>query len=386
MVSTAARALAFIALLASPAGGAPAQDTAQQTCAVATDGQYAYSKDQAVQVGGSPLYGASRQRQYLDALRGPEGQKVLYKRTGQFRAPDGTIIDGYEVTYEGLEKPVTLFLDWYHYNPQMAPRGFTCGQPIGLGIPPLNPFQELDDVLTMAFVQGATRDFPPIPLGPDGDMTHGVIYDRFRMLARAARAAAAAGTTLDPKNPPSELAQQWMVILAYPLSCGGRTVRPAAIDIVAPNGAVMPRSGLKELGAGDLAGLLPGANIPAGTIGVTTGTSAPRANTSIRITYAEPACGGSDQLALPVKFTPARGVQMTMPTLPEGKASADPVLLQALVDVDGAMQRPTYVGGPLELVTAATDAIGRWTSEPARINGAPVAAGVLLQVRFAPAR
>ena len=384
MVSTVA--ITFIALLAAPAQSPPAQAAPQQACPVATDEHYGYSKEHAVQVGGSPLYGASRQRKYLDALRGPEGQKIQYKRTGQFRAPDGTILDGYELTYEGLEKPVTLFLDWYHYNPQMAPRGFTCGQPIGLGIPPLNPFQEMDDVRAVAFAQGATRDFPAIPLGPDGDTTHGVIYDRFRMLARGARAAAAAGTALDPQNPPRELAQQGMVILAYPLSCGDRAVRPAAIDIVAQNGALVPRSGLKELAAGDLAGLLPGTDLPAGTIGVTAGVPGPRANDSIRITYAEPACGGSDQVALPVRFTPARGVQMTMPALPEGRAAADPVLLQALVDVDGAMQRPSYVGGPPELVAAATDAIGRWKSEPARINGAPVTAGVLLQVRFVPTR
>ncbi|HJR59931.1 MAG TPA: hypothetical protein VJ813_11045 [Vicinamibacterales bacterium] len=386
MFSTAARVLAFTALLGSQVEPPPSQGAPQPACAVATDELYAYTKEQAVQVGGSPLYGASRQRKYLDALRGPEGQKVQYRRIGQFRAPDGTILDGYEVAYEGLEKPVTLFLDWYHYNPQMAPRGFTCGQPIGLGLPPLNPFQEMDDVRAIAFAQGAARDFAPIPLGSNGDTTHGVVYDRFRMLARASRSAAAAGAKLDPKNPPRELAQQGMIVVAYPLSCGERAVRPAAIDIVAANGGVMPRSSLTELADGALAGLLPGANVPAGTIAITTGMTAPRADDSVRITYTEPACGGSDQVSLPVTFTPARGVEMTTPALPAGTAPAAPVLLQVLVDVDGAIQLPTYVGGPLELVRAATDAIGRWKSEPARINGAPVPAGVLLQVRFAPAR
>lgn len=386
MIFTAIRALAWTAWLASPVAGAqgqavPPPGTPPQACPVATDEQYGYSKERPVQVGGSPVFGAARQRKYLDALRGPEGQKLQYKRLGSSGAPDGTIVDAYQVTYDGLETPVTLFLDWYHYNPPLAPRGFICGQPIGLGLPPVNPFQEMDDARAVAFAQGAAREFPPIPLGADGDTAHGVLYDQFRMLARAARTAAAAGTKLDPENPPRHLMEQGMVILAYPLSCGERTVRPAAIDIIAAKGNPVPRSLLKELDAAALAALLPGAGIPDGTVAVTAAIRAPRANDAIRITYADAACGGSDQVVLPVTFTPVRAIEAPMPPRPEGVAASDPVLLQALVDTDGAMQRPTYVGGPMELVKAAIEAVGRWKSEPARINGAPVPAGVLLQVR-----
>src|SRR5688572_15656453 len=119
-------------------------------CEISEDESYGYTPGNAIQVGGSPLYGASRQRRYLDSLRGPEGQAITYKRTGQFRAPDETILDGYVLTYDGLEKPITLYLDWYHYNPPKAPRSFTCAQPFNLGPPPLDPFRESDQVQKVA--------------------------------------------------------------------------------------------------------------------------------------------------------------------------------------------------------------------------------------------
>lgn len=355
---------------------------AQPPCVTASDEKYAYTREHPVQVGGSPVYGAARQRRYLDALRGPQGQVVRYKRTGSSPAPDGTILDGYEVTYDGLEKAVTLFLDWYHYQSPRAPRGFTCGRPIGLGLPPVAPFQEMDDVRAVAFGQGATRDFPPIPLGPDGATTHGVVFDRFRVFALAARAAAAKGVTLDPAKPPRELAQQGMVVLAYTLTCD-RTVRPAAVDIVAADGSAMPRTAQKEVTGADLARLLPGVQVPAGSLAITLPLSAPRPNDTIRITYAEAACGSTaTDVALPVAFTPARGLEMPQPILPEGMPEEGPVFLQGLIDTEGLLRRATYVGGPKPLVGAATEAIGRWRLEPARINGAPVPTGAVLQVRF----
>ena len=111
MIFTAIRALAWTAWLASPVAGAvgqavPPPSAPPQACPVATDAQYGYSKERPVQVGGSPLFGAARQRKYLDALRGPEGQKLQYKRLGSSGAPDGTIVDAYQVTYDGLETPV----------------------------------------------------------------------------------------------------------------------------------------------------------------------------------------------------------------------------------------------------------------------------------------
>jgi hypothetical protein len=368
---------AVLLLLLMPVGPQVSDRTG---CAVAEDAAYAYTMEQPVQVGGSPAYGAARQRRYLDALRGPQGERIQYKRRGSVQGPDGTFLDAYDVTYEGLEGPVTLYLDWYHYNPQKAPRGFICGQPIGLGDPPVNPFQEMSDRNTLAVAQGTARAFDPIPLDADGSSTHGVVYDRFRVVARAARAAAAAGAPLDPARLPRELPQ--MVIVAYPLPCGERAIRPAAIDIVASNGAVMPKGGQAQAGGDDIGRLVPGLEAPAGSLAMTAPLMVPRHNDTIRITYAE-ACGtASDQVNLRVTASAARGVEMPQPVLPEGAPAGEPVLLQVLVDLDGRMYNPTYVGGPASLAAAAIAGVATWQSEPARVNGAPIPTGTHVQIRF----
>src|SRR6266508_3017695 len=86
------------------------------SCGVSTDPAFATTKEHAIQVGGGAMYVAARERRYLDALRGPMGEVIQYKRTGALRPEkDGrTILDAYEVTYPGLEKPLTFYLDAYH--------------------------------------------------------------------------------------------------------------------------------------------------------------------------------------------------------------------------------------------------------------------------------
>src|SRR6187402_681076 len=73
----------FHLLLALLLGQAPAS-----SCGVADEPEFATSKDHPVQVGGGALTIAARERRYLDALRGPEGQPVQYKRLGTERTAD----------------------------------------------------------------------------------------------------------------------------------------------------------------------------------------------------------------------------------------------------------------------------------------------------------
>ena len=90
-----------------------------------------------MQVGGGPTYGSARQRRFLDALTGPDGQPVRYSRNvSTMEAPDGTLVDAYEVSYDGLAKPVSIVLNWYHYTEKFAPAGFKCGRNPQLGTPP----------------------------------------------------------------------------------------------------------------------------------------------------------------------------------------------------------------------------------------------------------
>jgi hypothetical protein len=133
--------------------------------------------------------------------------------------------------------------------------------------------------------------------------------------------------------------------------------------------------------------LLHGATTPAGSIATIVQLTGPRPNDTVRITYAEQACGAEgNQLSVPLTFTPPRPVEMAPPALPDGATAAEPVLLQVLIDLDGAIQRPSYVGGPQDLFRAAADAVMRWRFEPGRLNGAAVSTGLLLPVRFTSAR
>ena len=77
-----------------------------------------------------------------------------------------------------------------------------------------------------------------------------------------------------------------MVVVAYPLRCGDKEpVSPASIDIVPAQGAPPPRDG--ELATGEaLARLLPGADLPAGSMArrvlARTSTAATRSRCPIR--------------------------------------------------------------------------------------------------------
>lgn len=356
------------------------------SCAVSDEPAFATTKDHAVQVGGGAMYVAARERRYLDALRGPMGEAVQYRRTGSLPLDkEGrTILDAYEVTYPGLEKPVTFYLDAYHFDDALkAPKGFTCAVPIGLSAPPPDGMLASESVLQLAIEQGATKDFAPISLDADASSAHGVLLDHFRMIARASRAASAAGTPIDPKKPAVDLMRPRMVVVAYPLRCGDKEpVAPASIEIVSAQGQAPRRDG--ELAIGNaLARLLPGMNVPAGAMAAAFFIDRPRATDAITIAYPDGGCGSSNEAVLPMTYTNAKPLKTPQPPLPAGQASTDRLVrLQALLDLDGTAQRIVYIGGPRALVDAAIDAVRGWTAEPARLNGSPVATPVTLQVKF----
>ena len=376
-------------LSASPSAAQTPQADVKSHCGISEDPAYAFTMDQPVQVGGGPMFVAARERRYLDALRGPGGEVVRYRRSGTASAKPNAlpILDVYEVTYAGLEKPVRLYLDAYHFDDALlAPAGFICGAPIGLNPPGPDYFQATDDVTRLAIERGPVKDYDPIPLVPNATSTRGVAFDHFRMAARHARAAAAAGTPIvpSPTKPLSDTLRPRLIIVAYPIACEGRTIAARAIDVLSAQGGAAPRLG--ESVTGDaLAALLPGFDAPPSSLAATFNLQAPRPNDTVKITYAE-ACSGADSAALPVRFTPARLLTSPPPTLPAGtKAPNRGVRLQAQIDLDGTFQRASYIGGPTELVEAAMQAIKGWTVEPATVNGAPISTPATLMVTFAPA-
>lgn len=359
---------------------AAAQTAPSPPCAIADDPTYGFTPENPVEIGGGALYVKAREQRYLDALRGPDGQRLTYKRLGSRpqspESPENSpILDIYEVTYDGLAKPITLYLDVYHYWNQRAPKGLTCGQPFNLQPIP-DAFQASAALLAVAMEQGATREFAPIPLDAGGSSAHGAMWDGFRMLALEARETRRTG------KPPAARPKGGTTVVAYPLSCGERTVAPVAVDFVSPQGTTLKRGPVVK--DAEIAALLPGVKIPEGSLAAHFTLQQIRLSDRVRITYAGQACPETaTEVLLPIAFTPSRGIDMPPPALPDGGKPEDTrVLVQVLIDLDGNLQRATFTGGPAHLRKPALDAVKSWRAEPARVNGAPVPWATLVEVGF----
>ena len=100
------------------------------------DPDYGYTQKKPILVGGAEnLEGPLNERRFLNALAGPNGEKLYYTRLGSccnFRTPrgfsGGGLLDIYEITWEGQETPVTLYLNMYDYGLLKVPVGFTLNK------------------------------------------------------------------------------------------------------------------------------------------------------------------------------------------------------------------------------------------------------------------
>jgi len=103
-----------------------------KACPTSTDKTYGYTQENAIRVGdgGSFFGGPALEREYLDNLRGPNGERLTYERTGSLPF-ENTILDAYVVS--GLANPVTLYLDIYSFEELSAPVGFACIGPFNTG-------------------------------------------------------------------------------------------------------------------------------------------------------------------------------------------------------------------------------------------------------------
>ncbi len=101
----------------------------------AKDAKYAYTSEDPVKVGGHYINeGVLHQRRYLNALLGPNGEKVDYKNIGsccfnQEQGKEGKVIlkmiDKYELNYEGSERRFIIFITTFEKDEMKAPKGFT---------------------------------------------------------------------------------------------------------------------------------------------------------------------------------------------------------------------------------------------------------------------
>lgn len=97
-----------------------------------TDKRYGFDKDYPVNV----FYYTTRnetinQERYLNALAGPKGQKISFKKLESCcpfpskRSEMGAgFLDVYEVTWEGLKTPVILYMNIYEKGYLKVPVGF----------------------------------------------------------------------------------------------------------------------------------------------------------------------------------------------------------------------------------------------------------------------
>lgn len=111
-------------------------DETYKLLGVSDDATYGYSAKNAIKVGaGGAASGPASERMFLNALRGPGGEKISYSRRGSCcgvessHAPLGVaMLDLYEIKYKGLDKPILLYLNMYDPGVLQAPKGFTFRQ------------------------------------------------------------------------------------------------------------------------------------------------------------------------------------------------------------------------------------------------------------------
>ena len=372
----------------APASGAlvPLGSLRVPPCPQATDPEYGFVLEKAVKVGGGAGYGPARERAYLTSLRGPQGQPIRISNSRGSSMlpgePDTVIIDSIGVTYDGPDGPVsrTLFLNEYRFELPKVPMGFTCGTPIvtTLGMPPVDPIKANPELAALAIEQGTRAAVPAITL--DAAVERGFIFDRHMLIAARARAAAVAGTPLEPSKPPRDLPPLGWTVVAYPLRCGDRQIAPQNVVLSTPQGAPIPLIANEAvLRDADIARVLPGVTAPAGSMAL----RFPSAQFSqATITYAEACDGQPAQATLPFRLEPP--ALERPPVAGVAPPDADPaesvIYLQVVLDTEGRFSRPLYLGGPRALMPAALDALSQWQARPIRVNGVPIVNPMVVQV------
>jgi len=92
------------------------------------DDTYGYTEKNPIMVGGNSE-GPKNERRFLNALVGPNGEKIEYYRIGSccpFKTKNsewGGMLDKYDVKYEGLNKSLTIYINMYDSDTLKVPVG-----------------------------------------------------------------------------------------------------------------------------------------------------------------------------------------------------------------------------------------------------------------------
>jgi hypothetical protein len=99
---------------------------------ISQDPKYGLTKNYPVMVGGvKESEGPLNERRYLNALAGPNGEKISYFRAGSccpVKSENGFnglgMLDNYRVTWEGSKDTVSIYINMYDFGELKAPVGF----------------------------------------------------------------------------------------------------------------------------------------------------------------------------------------------------------------------------------------------------------------------
>ena len=100
---------------------------------ISSDPTYGLSKTNPIEVGGVDKgEGPLNERRFLNALAGPNGERVSYARAGSccpVKSKNGfmgtAMLDNYRVTWEGSKDTVSIYINMYDAGARKAPVGFT---------------------------------------------------------------------------------------------------------------------------------------------------------------------------------------------------------------------------------------------------------------------
>ena len=231
----------------------------------------------------------------------------------------------------------------------------------------------------LAIESAADAAAPPIEIKIEGGRQF-AIYDRFRLVALAARDALRAGHPLDPESLPESLRGPRVVVLALARSpMSGDSVQPQFVQI---NG----RSG-KRLKADDVLALLPGVTVPRDAVVFSFDLSLKPAD-RISIVFNErtgmmpEARGGGvpgamtpGTLTAPVDIMAPEAIDSPVPLAPPGLVLSSPrveVHVEGVLDLTGRVRFAKALDGPPELQAIAAEAVGRWRYKPAMMFHVPI--------------
>lgn len=102
---------------------------------ISKDKTYGLSPKNPVEVGGvDKMEGPLNEQRFLNALAGPNGEKISFYRKGSCcpikskNDPFGfgsVLLDNYRVTWEGTKDTISIYINMYDYGELKAPVGFT---------------------------------------------------------------------------------------------------------------------------------------------------------------------------------------------------------------------------------------------------------------------